>query len=786
MIFRKFIICTILYLLSISYSAFSQNKYTISGYITDSLSNERLIGANIWIEALQVGTISNNYGFFSLSTKENNCEISFSYVGYSTKYLNINLRKDTTLNISLVQSNTIGEVTIVSKKNNIVSTEISCHSINPQSLKTMPVFMGEADILRAIQLLPGVSKGEEGMSGINVRGGSSDQNLILLDGVQVYNVNHLFGLFSVFNTDAVKSIDFYKGGFSAKYGGRVSSVLDIRLKEGNLNQYHGSFSLGLISANLLLEGPIVKSKSSFLVSYRRTFFDLLAYPIEAVIYQNNGWLGYLFQDFNLKLNSSIGKKSHLYFSLYQGNDKYFMKFDEKSSSDGYDYENKSKDGFGWGNITNALRWNYNPTKKIFINNTLTFSNYKFNFEKYYFYSQSKDSILEKQEYSNVNNSGITDYSLFSDLDFYINNNLNLKAGLNATSHNFKPNVSGVFSLNFEDLATIDTFSTNTEIKSSEYSAYIESEIILLKKINIIPGFRINYYQIRDTFYLSPEPRINISFQLTPSISIKSAYSKTNQNIHLLTNSSVGLPTDMWLPVTDKVKPIESNQYIAGLFLNHKNKFETSVEFFYKTFKNVIEYKDGANKLNDWENNIEHGTGQSYGFEFVFSKTFGKVNSWLSYTLSKSERTFENINQGKTFLYKYDRRHCLNLSLSYFLNKNIDINLMWTYATGHRYTLATIGYRQADFVFNFFLSDPQMVEGNFYTQKNEFKMPDYHRLDANINFSKQKNKYKRIWSLGLYNVYSRLNPIYMQIEADNKLHGFGIQFPIPFISYIIKF
>ena len=752
-------------ILNISY-LFAQ-VHTISGFVEDARSGEKLISANIYDSKTLKGTISNNYGFYSLTLPEGKIELIYSFVGYAPIKKQINLVKDTIINISLEPSVEIQEVTITDNRvlSKVKSTQMSRIEIPVETIKNLPVLLGEVDIIKTIQLLPGVQSGSEGASGLYVRGGGPDQNLVLLDGVPVYNVNHLFGFFSVFNADAINTVSLTKGGFPARYGGRLSSVLDIRMKEGNTKEIKGEGSVGIISSKLAIEGPIVKDKTSFIVSGRRTYIDILSYPIQYFMAKSEDIdklrAGYYFYDVNAKINHKFSDKSRLYLSSYMGSDKVYALIKDK----GYNYKEENNFKLRWGNITSALRWNYILNNKLFSNTTLTYSRFKF--------LTGLESIYEedgkKDEFGIDYSSGIYDWAVKIDFDFMPNPNNYIRFGVNNTYHTFNPGINTFRVLSDNSDSDIDTTFGNKNIYANEFYLYVEDDIKLSSKIKSNIGLHYSNFSVKGKIYHSLEPRFSIRYLYNEKLSFKAAATKMTQYIHLLTNSTLNMPTDLWVPVTDTINPLRSWQYAAGAVYALTDKIDVSIEGFYKNMHNLIEYKEGASYFSagdKWEDKIEIGKGWSYGAEFLVKKDLGKTTGWIGYTLSWSERKFENIGFGKTFPYKYDRRHDISVVVTHKFNDKVDVGLTWVYGTGNATTLGIERYVSLEGSLEGYL---EAWDIEYFENRNGFRMPSYHRLDVGVNLHKEKKWGKRTWSFGLYNAYNRQNPffLYFTHEYNNQ-------------------
>ncbi|HDQ15794.1 MAG TPA: TonB-dependent receptor, partial [Bacteroidetes bacterium] len=677
---------------------FSQNV-TISGYVENSETGERFYNATVFdSNNTKYGTASNNYGFYSLTLPRGKVKLTAGYVGFDAYVLEFTVTKDTVINILLTSNTQIGEIVVTAEGNKVENTQMSQINVPVSTINKMPVLFGEVDVLKTVQMLPGVQSGMEGTSGIYVRGGGPDQNLILLDGVPVYNVNHLFGFFSVFNGSAINDISLIKGGFPARYGGRLSSVLDIRMKEGNMKNYSGEVSVGVIASKFTVEGPIIKDKTSFILSGRRTYIDVLAAPFLkiasaiAALDGSNFFFGYFFYDLNAKINHKISEKDRIYLSGYFGKDKAYLRHSSSWYSDYYktDYE------LFWGNATAAFRWNHVFSPKVFSNTTITYSNYHFitDIKQEYRFTWFGNAI--KEEWGLKYNSGIEDYAAKIDFDFMPNSTHKIKFGISGIHHTFKPGITALKFSSVESAIAIDTSYGNKDLKGYELGTYLEDDFRIGKIFKMNLGVRGTTMLLPDTFFISVEPRVSIRVLLNDKMSVKASYAQMSQYLHFLTNSSVGLPTDLWLPATRLVPPEHSTQYAAGWVMNLSNNYELSIEAFYKKMDGIIEYKEGESFFSDseieedgqiWENKIEIGEGWSYGAEFFIHKKFGKMNGWIGYTLSWSERQFPEIAFGQVFPYRYDRRHDIGILMLYKVNDKIDIGLTWVYGTGIAVTLA---------------------------------------------------------------------------------------------------
>ena len=782
-------------------------KHTISGYISDATNGEKLIGANVYDAKTYQGCVSNSYGFYSVTLPEGPVSLMISFVGYTSHREEVILTKNITFNIELKASLELDEVLVQGEKSGlkIESSQMSVIDLPMKTIANIPAFMGETDLIKSIQLLPGVQSGTEGMSGMYVRGGGPDQNLILLDGVPVYNVNHLFGFFSVFNTDAIQNVKLIKGGFPARYGGRLSSVLDISMKEGNSKEFHGAGSVGVIASKLTLEGPI-SEKASFIVSGRRTYVDILAYPLIKIAQASEDIdrlkAGYYFYDLNAKVNYRFSDKSRLYLSSYLGKDRFYLT-EKDSYSDGfYDestgqyetYESswESNAELWWGNITSALRWNYQLNSKLFSNTTVTYSRYKMltGFGEY-------DNFNGTESNTEIDyNSGINDIGTRIDFDYYPNTNHYIRFGLGNTNHSFNP---GIFAAkqSFEDTVSFDTKLGNSSITTNESELYFEDDIKIGGLLKVNAGLHFTAYDVRNKTFFSLQPRVSSRVQLTEKWSAKASYAQMDQYIHLLTNSNIGLPTDLWVPATDKVAPMRSKQLAAGTMYELPKNFEFSVEAFYKRMEDIVIYKEGASYFsfeNDWETKLDVGQGTAYGVEVLLMRSAGKATGWIGYTWCKTENQFENQNQGEPFPDNYDRRHDLSFVLSYQITDRMDVGLTWVYGSGYPTTLGTQEYTSAYNIGETAYQDE--YSSSYITDiqhKNNYRVPSYHRMDVSLNFNKETRWGSRTWTFAVYNLYNRKNPFYIDWGYDYdgssqtmKLYKYSL-FPImPSIAYKFKF
>lgn len=753
------------------------NEKVISGFVKEKGSRENLIGATIYIVESKQGVSSNNYGFYSINTQRDSVTIIVSFVGYQKQAYKIGLKQDLSLNFELINNNDISEVTVTDNKIERISSEqqMSIMRIPIEQIKDVPGIFGEKDVLRVLQLMPGVQKGSEGNSGLYVRGGGPDQNLIILDDAPVYNAFHLFGFYSLFNGDALKSVELTKGGFPARFGGRISSVLEMNMKDGDKEKFGAEYGIGLISSKFTAEGPIKKDKSSFLISARRTYIDALLYPIMP----NDEKAGYFFYDFNTKFNIELDKKNTIYLSGYFGRDKFYANSKYGAYQDNF--------GLYWGNGTGTIRWNRLINNRLFSNTSFIYSLYRFNI-----------SILEEYDGEKFEirlYSGIRDISLKQDFDYALNNKHYIKTGLFIQQHRFTPSATTIKDSDFPE----DDYENINKIDALETAAYIEDRFQINSRLKSNFGIRFSHFLQNKKNYFGIEPRVGISYQLKEDLSLKASYSLMNQYIHLLSSTGVGLPTDLWVPATKNVRPQRSNQVALGIakdFIPQKSNL--SIEAYYKHMSDVIAYKDGASFLLiddptteeniDWQDNVTNGQGWSYGIELLARHDGDYLSGWVGYTLSWTQLQFDEINFGKKYFARYDRRHDLSVVITQKIAKHIRFTTTWVYGTGNAITLPKAEYgayvpgvNQNNFNYYFV---------NAFGEKNGFRMEPYHRMDMGIQFKKELKRSVRTIELSVYNLYNRKNPYFYFIGSDeqgnNKLKKINL-FPIlPSISWNYKF
>ncbi|HOZ69624.1 MAG TPA: TonB-dependent receptor [Chitinophagaceae bacterium] len=760
----------------------------MNGYVKDSLSGETIIGATVAVNGLSRGVTSNQYGFYSLTLDEGEYDIQVSHVSYMGQVVPLHLHSNQTLNFDLLsKSALINEVVVYSKKRdgNVKNAQMGKIDLTMNQVRAIPAFMGEVDILKAIQLLPGVQSAGEGNAGFYVRGGGPDQNLIMLDDAVVYNTGHLFGFFSIFNGDAIKNVSLIKGGMPAQYGGRLSSVLDVSMKEGNINKFQTEGGIGLIASRFSVQGPIKKEKASFIVSARRTYIDALVKPFVSKSSSFYG-SGYYFYDLNAKVNYRFSDKDRLYLSGYFGRDV----FDFRNSKRSFNTN------IPWGNSTATLRWNHVFNRRLFANTTAVYNDYNFKFS------------AAQENFEIGLSSGIRDMTIKSDFDYYPLPNHKLKFGGLLTHHKFIPNVV---------TGRQDSILFNPNNEGAKYAmeaaVYIQDDWEIGEKLKINYGIRwssfnqvgpymlytrdvngnkldsISYARLKTVkSYGGLEPRMTIRYALDDESSLKAAVTRNYQYIHLVTNAGTTLPTDLWVPSTYIVRPQLSWLYSAGYFRNFAdNRYETSVEVYYKDMRNQVEYKEGYTpSLADPEEEFVFGKGWSYGAEFFVNKTRGRMTGWIGYTLSWTWRKFEQLNDGGRFPARYDRRHDISVVGNYDAGKKWKLGAVFVYGTGNAITLPE----------RFYIINGVLTQE--YSNLNQYRMKAYHRMDFSATYTpvpKKKRKLTSSWVFSIYNVYSRLNPYFLYFDQEGSIATNDLQvstkqvslFPVlPAVTWNFKF
>ena len=772
---RARVIISLLFILLIIPDSNSQKNITVSGYVSDKDLGEYLIGANIVdLEDQKYAIFTNNYGFYSLNFPKGYHKLRYSFLGFQSEEKEIYITKDTIINVELNSGILLQNIVIDAQKQesrkNITGSQVGTVKLDVAKIKAMPVLMGEVDVLKSIQLLPGVKSSGDGNSGFYVRGGGSDQNLVLLDEAIVYNTGHMLGFFSVFNADAIKSTTLIKGGMPANYGQRLSSVVDIKMKEGSDKQYSIDGGVGLIASRLTVEGPIRKNKSSFIFSGRRTYILDLAQPfLKGKKFEGTN---YYFYDLNTKFNYKFSDKDRLYFSGYFGRDVFTLNFANRDF----------KVNLPYGNSIATLRWNHLFSNKLFMNSSVIYNDYQY------------ELGAGQEKFSFSNYSGVRDWNIKTDLDYYLNFSHKFKFGHNYTYHKLNPNILTINGDGYE------LQNGGEPVFSHENSLYITDDWSISKGILISLGLRGTLYsqmgnylsKVNDIKYKSMElvknytsidPRLNFRWTLEKNTSLKGSMSITSQFLHQVSTSSGSFPSDIWVSSSEYVKPGIGIQYSLGLFKNlFSDDVETSVEVYYKDLQNQIEFREDytAGLETDLENKFVFGKGRAYGLEIFIKKNSGKLTGWLGYTLSKTERKFELINNNTWFRTTYDKPHDVSIVMNYEITNKWTVNAVFVYGSGRRYTPVT---------------DLYVLDGRVnleYGTRNSASFNPYHRMDISVNYlPTTKKKWKSSWSFGVYNVYNRKNPTFVsydtQIEPESGKNGITASkitiFPvIPSITY----
>ncbi len=783
---RRSIFLTFL-LIHLGFNIYSQGTFTVSGFLRESNSGENIIGGIVYAPKSDIAAETNSYGFYALTIPAgDSVRLVFSSDSYLEKDTVFSLQQNVLLNISLTSEadTKLSEVVITEHQAKISKdVEMSKIEIPVSTIKNIPALLGEKDVLKVIQLLPGVKRGKEGTMGYYVRGGGPDQNLILLDDAVVYNAQHLFGFFSVFNGDAIRNIELTKGGFPARYGGRLSSVLDIRMKDGHKEKLHGEAGIGILSSRLTLEGPIKKGKSSFLVSGRRTYFDILTKPFQPAATK----FGYYFYDFNAKVNFVLSPKDKIFISSYLGRDIFYIKLKDEDQS--------FKSSLAWGNTTATARWNHIFSSNLFCNTSLIFSNYKF------VTGITAEDGSETTSFKYT--SRITDLGLKLDFDYIPSPQHKIRFGTNSVFHLFQP--TGIKLTNSSQ--SDENINKQYEIKAFDGAVFVEDVYSPSMRWKINPGVRLTTFTPNGVTYKNIEPRLGVAYLMKKDWTLKGSYASMNQYIHLLTNAGLGLPTDLWVPSTKTIKPQKSQQVALGVAKDvSKHNVQLSVEAYYKEMQNTVSYKEGKGFVDagvsllsqdqQWENVVTQGKGKSYGVEFLAQRKMGRFNGWVGYTLSWAKQKYAEVNNGEEFFARYDSRHDISVVGVYEVSKKITVSGTWVYNTGYPINppISTYGAISSTQILNSQAGAySSSRDKNEYPPRNSLRMQDYHRFDIGIQFSKIKPSFTRIFELSVYNLYSRQNPFMYYIDADYSSTGYETKlkkvsiFPIiPSVSWTFKF
>ena len=742
-------------------AANAQERATISGYINDLQGKETILGATIVNVGTTLGTITNEFGFYSITLPKGNVNLRYSYVGYTAQTMSFNLTKDTVINVLLSGDAQLQEIVVTGEKAEagIASTGMGSLDIPVRMIEHTPTLLGETDLMRTIQMTPGVQQGVGGASSFFVRGGNGDENLVLLDGAPVYKIDHLFGFFSVFTPEAIKKVSFYKSSFPARYNGRTSSVMDVRTKDGDLQNYHGSVSIGLLTSRINFEGPIVKDKTAFNISARTTYFSAVATPFMP----KDSKFSYWFYDLNAKINHKFSDKDRLFFGLYNGQDKYHDNYEDDWGDNNY-HDHYGSD-MKWGNTIPSLRWNHVFSQKLFSNTTISYNHYRMNLSS--FDEETNKSNNSFTSSSSTYGSEIIDWGASSDFDFMPSPKHSIKFGINYLYHDFAPETTSMRDkYNDKESSSDSTYSTTgKEIYAHELSLYIEDNWKLTDFLHVNPGFAYTVFSVEGKSYHNYQPRLSVKYIINSYWNVKASFTMMSQCVHMLSSTPIAMPTDLWVPITKDIKPEHATQYSVGAYCTRIKGYEFSLEGYFKEMDNVLEYKDGMSYMGfsgNWNQLVAMGEGTSKGVEFMARKTSGALTGMVSYTLSKSDRKFDRgsgVNNGKKFPFTYDRRHNFNIALSQEFNERIQLDVTWMFYSGAYTSISTS-------------KEPMITpEGvgskiGYIEGRNNYHLPPTHLMCIGINFTKQKKHCQRIWNFSVYNAYNSMNPAFVYKKEDD--------------------
>jgi len=778
----------------------AKDKITVSGYLTDLQSGESLIAANVFLYDQSLGTITNEYGFYSFTIPKGLRRVYYSYLGYKMEIREFKLTKDTTINIQLDPSAQLNEILILDNELlKIQESPASMTDLSLDKLNSLVAIAGESDIMKIVNSQAGVNSAADGVGGMSVRGGSVDQNLVLMDGVPIYNPNHALGIFSIFNSNVIKSATLYKSGFPARYGGRLSSVLDIWIRDGNKERFSGEVGLSLMALKAIIEGPIKKDKSSFLISFRRSFVDQYLEQLNnnSIIGNNDIDFNYLFYDLNAKLNFELSDKSSLYFSYYQGQDEFFLNQTKRTPGTASTILDSDENEWDWGNRMGVIRFSQQLGNKAFLKSSVYYTEYKFStFDFDQIKEEADSNIINNQFIGGFYSSDISDIGFNLDFDYLPNNVHTLRLGGNFIAHDFTPGVLVANSIDpqFSGMGSVTLDSLKNQLNAPQING---NELQLYLEDNIRPNkhhlINIGYHQSiifsdAKTFVL-PQPRLAYLYN-KETFTFKTSISFVSQYLHLITNSGLGVPVDVWLPSTRTLVPQSGWVASAGFDLTGKNKaYSFGAEGYYKELKNLLAFNEGGivdiNTNDNWQEDVPVGTGTSYGVETYFNKNLGKINWDMNYTLSWANRTFEDINGGRTFPYRFDRRHNFKLSYLQKINDNVEFVLAWNYATGN-WTTIPFDIRQV------IADDGSQFDVPVYKEKNNEQLPDYHRLDLGFNFYSKHSWGNTKFHLGINNLYGRINPFFIDLTKTSNdpvqydFNQFYLPPLLPSLSYSVAF
>ncbi len=771
-----------LFFIFIFQSLFSQN-FTVSGYVEDIDTGERIIGAYVLDSITKNVAQTNNYGFYILKNLNSNAALRSTYIGLKSQVISLSLKHDTLINIQMKPVMELEEVIIKSSlyKHN-VNTPLGLTTIPINQLTSIPA-LGESDLLKSIQSQPGIKGGIEGSAGIFVRGGSSGENLFNLDDVPMYNVSHLYGFLSVFNSAIIKDIKLMKGCFPARYGGRTSSVIDVRSRDGNNKSLKGEVSLGIISSSINLEGPLFSNKTTFIISGRRSYFDLYSGTLKRLGQLDEDFPRYYFYDLSARIAHTFSEYDKIYLNIYRGRD-HIRNNSEYSTIKGISeiLSESFNETSGWGNLVGSLRWNHTFNSGIFANTTIAISSYDyFTLNKYN--GVLKDTLTDKtlkKIYRASYKSTISDLIIKTDFEYKLSNYQKLLFGAGGTMHMFSPGESS-YIMNDEELKEkSDTSYLNKLIRAGEFYIYVEDEVNATKKLMINIGLRLSGFMSGTKGYLNPEPRISANYSLSPKLAFKIGYSRMVQYLHLLSTSGLTMPTDIWVPALDGLQPLKSDQINVGFSYYFHETALLRVEAYRKWLNNTTDFKNRVSLLSEtspWYEKTTQGHGNARGIEVSLEKQEGHFTGSVNYTLSTSDRNYKDLNYGNSFPFRYHRLHDFNISINYQFSKKWDISALWSYGTGYPVTLPVEQYTPSMEIVH------QLVY--YYPSINNYKLPDYHRLDIGIHYKTTNRLGENYLSLDIFNAYNRKNVINMYAQGPYFKYSYLLPF-IPSVTYTLKF
>jgi hypothetical protein len=771
------------YLLVITSGSLNSQTFSVSGYVEDLTNGERIIGAYVKDTMNKNIVQTNNFGFYNLKNLTGRVAIQSTFVGLKSEVLNLLLTRDTTINLQMKPGFELGEV--------IITSSFYKHNVNdPLGFVTIPIrqlistpALGESDLLKSIQGQPGIKGGIEGSAGIFVRGGSLGENLFIWDDVPMYNVSHLYGFLSVFNSSIIKDVKLLKGSFPARYGGRTSSVLDVRNRDGDNQKVKGELSLGFISSKFVLEGPLINNKTTFIISGRRSYFDLYSGTLKNAGLLKQDFPGYYFFDLNARITHTFSPKDKIFISIYDGKD-HILNKNESATEGGISrvLVEKLHETSGWGNLIASLRWNHTFGGSLFANTSIAYCSYDY-FAKSRYNSILTDTITSTsttKDYSSMYKSSVSDLILKTDFDYFISNNQKILFGAGNTFHNFNPGETTYSMIDQELNQKSDTSYSNGSVRGSEFYLYFEDELRPVQKMRINIGSRISGFASSQGGYFNLEPRFSFNYSLLPELVFKAGYARMVQYIHLLSTSGLTMPTDIWVPSLKGLKPLKSDQINAGISYDWKERILISIEFYRKWLVNTTDFKNGASLLTDfspWYEKITQGYGDALGMEISVEKQLGNLTGSINYTLSASYRKYADLNNGKTYPFRYHRLHEANISLNYRISKKWDVSAFWSYGTGYPVTVPLEQY----------FPDLGIVHSSvfYYPSINNYTLPAYHRLDLGIHYSTVNRLGEHLISIDIFNAYNRKNVI--NLHAYGPLITYYNLLPIiPSITYTFKF